>query len=119
VVATSQTSSSGSYTNLATTGPTVTVNVSAAGTAVITVTAFEDAAAGGDSCYMSFASTSGPTSVAASDSQAVMETGGGQQASATYVVTGLSAGSYTFTARYRSSGGTCHFSNRGLIVTPY
>jgi hypothetical protein len=48
-----------------------------------------------------------------------METGGGQQASATYVVTGLSAGSYTFTARYRSSGGTCHFSNRGLIVTPY
>jgi hypothetical protein len=69
---------------------------------------------------MSFAVT-GASTIAATDTEAVVETGGQQQASATYVVTGLHAGSNTFTAKYRTSAGgnTCHYSNRGLIVTPY
>jgi hypothetical protein len=119
-LATSQTTSSITYANLATTGPSVTVTVSSTGTAVVTVTGLESASASTASCYMSFA-VSGATIVPASDTQAVMQTGPQQQGSATSVVTGLKAGSNTFTAEYRSSSSanTCHFSNRALIVTPY
>jgi hypothetical protein len=69
---------------------------------------------------MSFA-VSGATIIPATDTQAVMQTGAQQQSSATSVVTGLTPGSNTFTAEYRSSSAanTCHFSNRALIVTPY
>jgi hypothetical protein len=119
-VATSQTTNSTTFVNLTTTGPTVTVNVSSAGTAVVTVTALEGASVAGDSCYMSFA-VSGATTVAAADAQSLVETSGQQQASATFVVTGLHAGSNTFTAKYTSNAAanTCHFANRSLIVTPY
>ncbi len=86
----------------------------------MTITGLESASVTADSCFMSFA-VSGATTVAAADAEAVMQTGGQQQGSATYVVTGLTAGSNTFTAKYRSSAAanTCHFSNRALIVTPY
>jgi len=98
----------------------VTVNVSATGTAVVTLTALEGASVTGDSCYMSFAVT-GATTIAAADAQSLVETSGQQQASATFVVTGLNAGSNTFTAKFSSNAAanTCHFANRALIVTPY
>jgi hypothetical protein len=98
----------------------VTVNVSATGTAVVTLTSYEDASTDSGSCYVSFA-VSGDTTIAASDTQALVEQGNLQQASATFVVTGLHSGSNTFTAKYRTStgGNTCHFANRALIVTPY
>ena len=40
------------------------------------------------------------------------------QGSATYVVSGLTAGSHTFTAKYRTSAGTETFTNRSIIVIP-
>ena len=64
-------------------------------------------------------------SVAATcDAQALVRDLGGNgdsgyiQASATYFVTGLSAGSHTFTALYRETGGTAAFANRNIIVIP-
>jgi hypothetical protein len=40
------------------------------------------------------------------------------QASATFVATGLSAVSHTFTAQYEAGGGTCTFANRSMTVIP-
>jgi len=40
------------------------------------------------------------------------------QASATFYVTGLTPGTYTFTAKYRTTGGTATFANRNIIVQP-
>ena len=71
---------------------------------------------------MAFA-VSGATTVAAADAQAVLYTtsgaNDGAQMSATNLVTGLTAGSNTFTAKYKSSSSACAFANRNIIVTPY
>ncbi len=40
------------------------------------------------------------------------------QGSATFFVTGLTAGSNTFTAKYRVTGGTGTYLNRTIIVIP-
>jgi hypothetical protein len=126
VVATSQSTTSSSYANLATPGPAVTVNISSNGKALVTMTVQsydEDE----DGCNMAFA-TSGNTTVAASDTQSldILSYSGAEfQASAIYLVTGLAAGSNTFTAMYKLSpdavgdGDTCTFLNRNIIVIPY
>ncbi|PYS06277.1 MAG: hypothetical protein DMG17_32635 [Acidobacteria bacterium] len=68
---------------------------------------------------MGFA-VSGSTTVAAADEQTVMNTGTSAiQESATYLVTGLTAGSNTFTAKYKAGSNTCTFLNRNIIVTPH
>jgi len=68
--------------------------------------------------YMSVA-VSGSTTISASDTRALVRTSGSAiQASAMYVVTGLIAGSNTFTLQYKSNGGTATFSNRNIIVMP-
>jgi hypothetical protein len=123
VVAASQTTTSTSYTDLATSGPTVTVTVSSSGKALVTLTAYESITGADNSCFMGFA-VSGVTTVAASDTQSVQiysESGTVQsRGSASYLVTGLNPGINTFTAKYKSSAGiTCTFANRSIIVTPY
>ncbi|MBI3358540.1 MAG: hypothetical protein HY037_02980 [Nitrospirae bacterium] len=40
------------------------------------------------------------------------------QVSATFYVTGLTAGSNTFTAKYKTSAGTATFVNRNIVVIP-
>ena len=40
------------------------------------------------------------------------------QGSATFYVSGLTAGSNTFTAKYRGTVGTATFSNRSITVIP-
>jgi hypothetical protein len=70
---------------------------------------------------MSFSSSSGSGNVTASDTRALIRnlaSGSFIQASATYFVTGLSAGSHTFTLEYRSSIGTATFLNRSITVIP-
>jgi hypothetical protein len=126
VVATSQSTTSSTYANLATPGPAVTVNISSNGKALVTMTVQsydEDE----DGCNMAFA-ISGNTIVAASDTQSldILNYSGAEfQVSAIYLVTGLAAGSNTFTAMYKLSpyavgdGDTCTFLNRNIIVIPY
>ena len=66
---------------------------------------------------------SGATTRAASDTQAFSVRGRqpgslAAQGSATFYVTGLTAGSTTFTAKYDVTGGTGTFVNRTIIVVP-
>ena len=123
-VLTSQNTLSITYTDLATSGPAATVTVSS-GSALVTVTGQSGSTATGFSCYMAFA-VSGATTVAPSDTQAYSNSVGAAgavavafQGSSTYLVTGLTAGSNTFTAKYRAGSGTCTFANRNIIVIPY
>ena len=78
---------------------------------------------GGKICYMAFA-VSGTTTIAAVDAQSVTSSSGNSndayQLSATYLVTGLTAGNNNiFTAKYKAGANTCNFANRNIIVTPY
>ena len=123
VVATSETTTSTSYADLATVGPSATVTVSSSGQkALVTLTARLSNTNANRQCFVAFAVT-GATIVAASDAQAVLETtpvaNRPVQMSATYLVTGLTSGSNTFTAKYRASNNTCTFVNRNIIVTPF
>jgi hypothetical protein len=120
-VATSQTRTSTTYGDLTTSGPAVTATITAAGKALVTVTMFTSTAVSGTVCFMTYA-VSGATTVAASDTKSVSSAStGGTHITATYLVTGLTAGSNVFTAKYRSevSGDTCTFADRNIIVTPY
>ena len=71
---------------------------------------------------MGFA-VSGATTVAAADTQSLnlisATANASAQVTATYLVTGLTAGSNTFTAKYKAGSNTCTFVNRSMIVTPY
>lgn len=118
---TGETSTSTTYADLATAGPSVTATIGASGRVLVVVgcqlyTNTVDAYA-----YMSFAVT-GATTRAASDNEALYfrtaRAIDGRQASHVSIVTGLTPGSHTFTGKYRVTGGTGTWLNRRLIVIP-
>ena len=118
-VATTQTTTSTTYTDLATAGPAVTLTTGTK--ALVIISAFVEENQGNKDDFMSFA-VSGSTTTAASDAVALKQhtnTAGGSspgfRASAATIVT-LTAGSNTFTAKYRSTGTDGYFSNRSIIV---
>jgi hypothetical protein len=121
-IATSETTTSLTYTDLTTSGPAVTVAVSAVGKALVTVTSTQSTSSSGADCFMGFA-VSGATTASPSDSQAQQMTFAKSAVSATnsatYLVTGLATGNNTFTAKYRSGSVDCSFANRNIMVTPY
>jgi hypothetical protein len=118
-VATAQNTASTTYTDLATVGPAVTLTTGTKALVIVTCFTY-----GGDASlytYMSYA-VSGATTIAASDAVAlvVKQPGAssytGVRASAASVPT-LTAGSNTFTAKYRQSVDTDDtFSNREIFV---
>jgi hypothetical protein len=118
-VATSQTTTSTSYTDLATAGPAVTVTTGTKALVIVTAYGTPPAAAS-NTMYMSYGVT-GATTSAAVDTRAVawFQTDNGQgqahRASAASVVT-LTAGSNTFTAKYRITGSTATFKDRDIFV---
>ena len=74
---------------------------------------------------MSFA-ISGATTRGASDSTSRSATGNDgagnpvtQQLSASFYVSGLTAGGNTFTPQYKSEAANCTFSNRSIVVQPF
>ena len=108
-----QNTTNNNYANLPG-GPAVTVTIPASGNALVTVTGQLNPTAGNLAC-MSFAGGG----ITASDTQSVCSDTGTIQASGTYLVTGITPGSQTFTAQYHTSGGkTATFANRSLIVIP-
>jgi hypothetical protein len=115
-VATQQSTTSTSYTDLATSGPAVTVTTGTKALVIITSQVQNDA--GNAQAFMSFA-VSGATTTAASDTKRLsIETASAiMTASAAYVVT-LTAGSNTFTSKYRvgNTAGTVYFQNRNIFV---
>lgn len=117
-VLTLQTTSSTSYTDLSTTGPSVTITT---GTTAIVMASSWYFDTNNDGCdgYISVA-VSGSSTVSASDNWS----GYGRQDQnhdtpvLFYQFTGLTAGSNTFTMKFRKSGGstTAGFQNRYLTV---
>jgi hypothetical protein len=115
-VATDQSTTSSSYTDLATSGPAVTLTT---GTKVLViVSAYEYQSTSGGQARMSYA-VSGATTIAALDSTALTlrridDTN--IRASAVSRIT-VTAGSNTFTAKYRTTGtGTANFLDREICV---
>lgn len=121
-VATTQSTTSTSYTDLATAGPSVTVTIGQSGLALVIVTAFAFNGTASQVNYMSY-QVSGATSRSPSDAKAMIlhsETVNGQgRQSAMHLETGLAPGSTTFTAKYRVNGGNGSFANRTLIVVTW
>ena len=115
-VATSQTTTSTSYTDLATSGPAVTLTTGTKALVIITC-----ASANTDinrTCLMSYA-VSGATTIAASDSVASVNQNSGQTSTMRYSLASvptLTAGSNTFTAKYAVNAGTGTFWDREIFV---
>lgn len=120
-ITTSQPSSSTGFTDLATVGPTVTVTTGTQALVVWGCRSHNDTANG--FAYMSVA-ISGATTLAAADDNSYLT----RQTSATVnqwlqggqvkLFTGLTAGSNTFTAKYRVSANQGTWDNRHLMVFP-
>lgn len=119
-VATSQTTASTSYINLATTGPQVTVTTGTIAVAFFTAAVANTVA---NSATDVSVAVSGSTSVAASDAwRTVLDGVTANQVNRVvgmHCFTGLTPGSNTFTVQYKVGSGTGTFSDRELIVFPY
>lgn len=118
-VATSETTTSTSFTDLATTTDTVTFVVPSTGRVKVTVSAFFNNS-GANQTYVDFA-ISGTNTRSASDTTALIQgaTAQNYNMSKVTVLTGLTAGSCTFKMKYRVTGGTGTFANRNIIVEPF
>ena len=119
-VATSQTTTSFSFTDLATVGPSVTVTTGTKALVIVSSAASADLV--NRSASHGYA-VSGATTVAATDTTAhksfnnVGSPQNQDQDSFVSLLTGLTAGSNTFTSKYFVSGaGTGMFSNRQITV---
>lgn len=115
-VTTSETTTSTSYTDLATSGPAVTRTTGT--TALILITAQVANSGAGNGDYVGVA-VSGATTAAASDTGVIVSApvANYSDAGAAVVYTNaLNAGSNTFTLKYRVSAGTGTFLNRRIVV---
>lgn len=115
-VATSETTASTSFTDLATVGPCTSVKT---GTSALVIMTAQQSCSLADGILASF-SVSGATTIAASTSRALSMVGTGQVGmSASFLVTGLTPGTNTFCMKYRIAfSGTGTWVNRGIIVIP-
>jgi len=114
-VATSQSTTSTTYTDLATAGPAVTLTT---GTKVLVFTNTEVSTAAGRYVFADFA-ISGATTRAASDDTCIkMGTDADSMQSRNGVANlmTVTAGSNTFTMKYRVNAGTNSFINRTIVV---
>lgn len=117
-VSTVETTTSLTYDDLATVGPSVTLLTGTRATVFLNVQLSNNTA--GDSARMAF-EVSGDSSIAASDDTCIQQSSGTNNSSARVGIcvsrTGLTPGTNTFTAMYRvSGGGTGTFNDRNIIV---
>lgn len=123
-VATSQGTTSGTFADLATTGPSATCTVGASGEVLVFISA-KIASPSDDGGEVAVA-VSGATTVAADADRTILANAVDDVATYTigagtsYVHTGLNEGSTTFTMKYRRStgSGTINFSDRQIVVIP-
>jgi hypothetical protein len=116
-VATSQTTTSATFTDLSTVGPAVTATIGVSGTALVCPYVRASTSTTGGA-FMGFV-VSGASTVAAASSFAVGTAATtAQRLGATFLVTGLTPGSNTFTAKYLVTTGTGTFEDRALAVVP-
>ena len=118
-IGTSETTTSTSFVDLATVGPTVTVTTGPRAFVFVSGQATNNTATSGT--FMGFA-VSGATTVSAVDSSSMVfyPASSGQPHQATRVVAqGLTAGSNTFRSKYRVAANTGTFSQRNICVIPF
>jgi hypothetical protein len=116
-IATQETTTSTSYTDLATSGPSVTATTSASAIVAIYCNQFHST---GLAAWMSYA-ISGATTDPSNDNRSLqLQSTGGQHIGATFFHSAiLTPGTNTFKAEYRvSTSGTGTFSVRRLMVIP-
>lgn len=117
-VATSQTTTSTSYTNLATVGPAVTVTT---GKSALVWIAAEMSHSSNAEVSASVA-VSSATTIDASDNWRAMQSGttsgNANRFAVCHLFTTLTPGSNVFTMKYRTASGTATFVNRDLVVLP-
>jgi hypothetical protein len=115
-VATDQTTTSTSYTDLATAGPAVTLTT---GTKALVIISCEAESDGINVPTFASVAVSGATTIAASDTIAIKwqlrENIENRHSVATRFTT-LTAGSNTFTVKYRTTSDTASFGDREIIV---
>jgi predicted secreted protein len=118
-VATSQGTTSSSYTDLTTVGPAVTVHLEPGQKCEVTVYARQLGDAGTTGPRMSFA-VSGAETIAASDTNALeQDNTQGTGGSRSTIFTATTGGTYTFTAKYkRTNATTATFADRRIIAKP-
>lgn len=113
-----ESTTSTSYTNLATPGPTVTVATQTQ--ALVCLYAQLANSTSGVATWYSYA-VSGATTLAPDDGTAILMQAGagvGQRVGATILQTGLTPGINTFTAQYKVGSGTGSWNSRRLAVLP-
>lgn len=119
-VATSETRNNTSFGDLATVGPSVSVTIGASGKALVILTC--NIVSGTDGHGRMGYTMSGANTASAANGQSVsLKTSSGSsdgQFSYVELLTGLSTGSTTFTAKYNSSTTTATFLNRRITVIP-
>lgn len=114
-VATSQTTTSTSFADLATVGPSVAVTVGATGKVKVTLSC-RLKNTGANDCYVGIV-VSGASTVAAATY--MLQNGTAEsEFSRVHVFSGLSTGSTTFKMQYAVAAGTGTFAQRELIVEP-
>ena len=114
-----ETTSSGSYTDLTTLGPSSTVNTGTA--ALCFFSAQMSNSSAGFSCFASV-EVSGATSIGASTTRALrfMSAANKRMSGSQFTFFDtLNPGANTFTMKYAVGGGTGTFTRRRLIVLPY
>lgn len=121
-VATSQGTASNTFTDLATTGPAVTIDVGPLGIAIVSFS-FQKADAGGVRPFTMHYAVSGANTIAANltDCVSIVIAESGFRVHGVNILTGLTPGSTTFTAKYTNqfSATTVNFSNRRLSVISF
>jgi len=119
-VLTSETTASTSFTNLSTSGPSVTVTVQSRAMIFVSARVFNSTAG---ALNLVSVDISGASTVSSADNRALLYESGNANdnlmATWNYMHTGLSSGSTTFKLEYRVTAGTGTFSNRRIVVVPY
>lgn len=119
-VLTSETTTSTTYTDLETPGPSVTIEVPPSGVVRVDLRARVANTTAGTFAFMGFA-LSGENTAAAADEYALgLQSPGGNtmwQVGIPFIIAGLNPGETTFTCKYRVTNGTGAFQRRGIIVT--
>jgi hypothetical protein len=121
-VETQQQTASTTYTDLATAGPSVSVEIGSTGQAMVNLYAALANLTGGQATHMAYA-ISGATTRGATDDVSIAYTPGtggqGARMGASFHVFNLAPGVHTFTVKYRVSGGTGDYTNRRIMVVPF
>lgn len=118
-VATDESTTSTSFVDLATVGPTVTVDTGTTALVFYSTGLYNSGA--NNLMEMSYAVSGSTTVAAASTNAAIMDgivANNIPRIGSFNVQTGLTEGANTFTAKYRTSAGTANFFSRELVVIP-